>query len=189
MMLSDIADLLTHGGFGVCCLLLLLLPSVRLLITHHTTDETHRASPVYLLQPGAYITDTDPYGHRALLVASLLRQEVSWQFREPDMRRAAVMPPVELLYETFDRFTVDNNLFRRRATKDTLIVTANDCSALSVVADSGMVVALHQPKLYLVAILNAGTDYVYLFDPAVGRMLYTCGAFFDRWDGYFLANL
>jgi hypothetical protein len=167
----------------LCSLALLFLPSTKLLLAQHQD-----LSP-YNLENTNYTAKTDPYGYLSLLSTAFLRNSPSQTFQTPAPLEQRGSIPQEATPEDLESFVSHYGLQGKwLAREDIERSLARDsslkgCQMLQDYSSGGLILPISQPEYHFIALLEAGSDYVYAFDPFVGRVIYPCNMLLEVWKG------
>ena len=191
-------DLLTRaklwGFLGVMSLLLLFVPSLRLLLTSSHPDSVSMQPGWsfngygFLLESLDRTTELDPIGYNALLSTAFFRSESSSYFLAPTATNLLADVSAQADYKELETLTSRLGLTGRRVSQEAIeagqeVKGLVGCQKFSPYSSDGLILALSKPEYHFVALLEAGTDYVYVFNSLTGRMIYPCPAFLDIWEG------
>jgi hypothetical protein len=175
----------TYLWFAVtlCSLALLFLPSTKLLLAQH-----QEVSP-YNLENTNYTDKADPYGYLSLLSTTFLRNSLSQTFQTPAPLEQRGSIPREATPEALGSFVSHYGLqgkwlagedIERSLARDSSL---KGCQMFQDYSSGGLILPVSQPEYHFIALLEAGSDYVYAFDPFVGRVIYSCETLLEVWEG------
>lgn len=174
----------THlwSAVALCSLALLLVPSIKLLFAQH-----QESSPYYL-ENTSYTDDTDPYGYLPLLSATFLRKEPSQIFQTPAPLEQRGNIPQQATPENLETFAAHYNLQGKWLDRTDIELSLKRDSSLKGCQmfqfySSSFILAVNEPNYHFIGLLEAGSGYVYAFDPFVGRVIYTCDKLLEVWEG------
>ena len=164
----------------------LFLPSVTLLYQTNRAAKSQQEDSLfdgtrYILSPSSNVGKQDPLGYSALLRATFFRTVSSYTFTEPSKELNLGKAPSTYDKGLLKSFAQANGVQGTWSSRDVLTReakaaghTLDQCSFLSLYDAFGVVLLVDQPQTRFIALLEAGRDYIYAFDPLIGIVLYPC---------------
>ncbi len=167
-----------------CGLSLLFLPNLNLLFT-----QPHHDILRHQLETANYTDTKDPYGYLSLLSSTFFRNEPSQTFQTPAPLKQLRDIPQQATPESLETLVSQYGLKGKWIPRaDTKLNLKRDnslagCQMFWSYSDGGLILPVSQPEYHFIALLEAGSDYVYAFDPFVGRVIYPCQQLLEVWEG------
>lgn len=169
-------------------LILLFLPSGKLVVSKiapglfsSQTIPGFNQEPINL-DNIIYTSEDDPYGYAALLNA-LYQNELSWHFQAPENVTTFSRIPATGTHKSLTRFFSENGASLNWVSREVFLekYTDNSNPVNCTVFSSSHFVAINEPSYHFILVLEAGSRYIYIFDPLIGRVIYPCEYFFSAW--------